>query len=188
MILKINLENALDRLEWSNIRDSLNYYFSPIMVKLIMSRVSTSSIDILGNGTRTMSFKPSKGIRQEDSISSYLFILYIEWIFRDIDTKTYSKVWNPIRIFSLGPKIFHFLFSNDLTLLSKSKPEYRQVINSTLTDFYLKFGQNLNRSKSKLIFFSNFNVETISFYSNLLNISVSKTFGKYLGFSIFHAK
>lgn len=70
MILKIDLEKAFDRLEWSFIKDSLFYFnFPPSLVNLIMSCTCTSSIEVIVNGRKTDVFLLSRGIRQGDPMS-----------------------------------------------------------------------------------------------------------------------
>lgn len=70
MILKIDLEKAFDKIEWSFIRNTLIYFgFAHNIINLIMSCVSTSSISILVNGDHTEFFQPSRGIRQGDPMS-----------------------------------------------------------------------------------------------------------------------
>lgn len=64
MILKIDLEKAFDKLEWSFIKDTLPFFeFSPNLINLILSCVTSSFIAVLVNGRRTPFFNPSRGIR-----------------------------------------------------------------------------------------------------------------------------
>lgn len=92
MILKIDLEKAFDKLEWSFIKDTLLFFgFPDHLSKLIMSCVTTSSIYVLVNGTKTNFFKPSRGIRQGDPMSPYLFILCMERISRGIDSEVNAE-------------------------------------------------------------------------------------------------
>ena len=76
MVVKIDLEKAFDRLEWSFIRMVLIHFgFPKNIIKLILSCVSTTSASLLFNGSKLQPFYPSRGIRQGDPISSYLFLL-----------------------------------------------------------------------------------------------------------------
>ena len=66
-ILKVDLEKAYDRLEWSFIREVLLFFnFPSRLVDLILECVSSFSISILFNGGHLKVFKPSRGIRQGD--------------------------------------------------------------------------------------------------------------------------
>ena len=60
MALKIDLEKAYDKIEWSFIRDNLTLFNIPeYLSKVIMSYVSSSSISILVNGGALEPFLPS---------------------------------------------------------------------------------------------------------------------------------
>ena len=79
MAIKVDLEKVYDRLEWHFICDMLNMYnIPPKMISLIMSCISGSSISVLFNGGCLEPFLPTRGIRQGDPLSPYLFILCME--------------------------------------------------------------------------------------------------------------
>ena len=48
------------------------------MVDLIMACIESSTLSVLWNGYPSDSFKPFRGIRQEDPLSPYIFMLYLE--------------------------------------------------------------------------------------------------------------
>lgn len=64
MVMKIDLEKAYDRLEWSFIRDTLEKAgFNDLWCRLIMSCVESAHMAILWNGKPMEWFRPSRGIR-----------------------------------------------------------------------------------------------------------------------------
>lgn len=71
-ILKIDLERAFDRIEWSFIRDTLQTFnFLIGTTNFIMCCVNSFYISILVNGDQTTPFKPTRDIRQGDLLSPY---------------------------------------------------------------------------------------------------------------------
>lgn len=59
VMLKIDLEKAFDRLEWSFVDRALLYFkFPPKICKLIMSCITTLNIADLVNGNQTPYFSP----------------------------------------------------------------------------------------------------------------------------------
>ena len=64
MAVKLDLEKAYDRLEWSFIHKVLQtFHLPPILIKIIMSCVASSNIAILVNGGALEPFEPSKALR-----------------------------------------------------------------------------------------------------------------------------
>ena len=61
MVLKIDLEKAIDRLEWSFIREILIHFnFPSDLIAIIMDCISSSSVSVLFNGGKLESFESSK--------------------------------------------------------------------------------------------------------------------------------
>ena len=76
---KLDLEKVYDKVEWSFLEATLqDFGFPDITVKLIMHCVRTSKLSILWNGTKLIEFEPSRGLRQGDPMSPFLFVLCIE--------------------------------------------------------------------------------------------------------------
>ena len=108
--IKIDLEKAYDRLEWSFIRDTLSLFkFPSQLISLIMSCVSTSSISVLFNSGALEPFLPLRGIRQGDPLSPYIFILCMEVLGALITEKCDAKLWDLVRA-SRGGLAFSHLF------------------------------------------------------------------------------
>ena len=88
MAIKIDLEKAYDKLEWNFIRDSLIRANLPTdLIDIIMSCISSVSTSILFNGEALEPIYPSRGIRQGDPLSPYIFILCMEYLGQLIEGK-----------------------------------------------------------------------------------------------------
>ena len=88
MAIKVDLEKAYDKIEWSFIREVLiNANLPHSLVALFMSCMSSVSTSILFNGDNVDPIFPTRGIRQGDSLSLYLFILCMEVLGHIIEEK-----------------------------------------------------------------------------------------------------
>ena len=185
MAIKVDLEKAYDRLKWHFIRDMLNMYnFPPNMISLIMSYISGSSISVLFNGGCLEPFLPTRGIRQGDPLSPYLFILCMELLGFLIEDMCANNLWNPLKASNFGPAFSHLFFADDLVLFAKADRKNCQSVRDVLETFCNLLGQKVNLSKSKVLFSANVDLDSRETFSNLLGISATHNLGKYLGFPI----
>lgn len=142
-------------MEWSFINRALTFFnFPPKLISLIMSCVSTTSSPILFNGSPTSLFTPSRGIRQGDPLSPYLFILCMEMLSRQIHTVVDYNLWQPISSATNGPPISHIFFDNDIILASKiTTPSCHKII-TFLNNLLSTRGNFFFFEKSKIFFFT----------------------------------
>ncbi|KAL0005698.1 hypothetical protein SO802_013259 [Lithocarpus litseifolius] len=187
MAIKIDLEKAYDRIEWSFIREMLNLFnFSENLIKLIMSCVTSVSTSLLFNGGSLDPFLPSGGIRQGDPLSPYLFILCMEFLGQLIEGKCAAKLWTPVKASRSGPAFSHLFFADDLVLFASANSENCAAISSALQEFCAKSGQKVSEAKSRVFFSPNVDPEEREALSSILGFNSTTNLGKYLGFPIKH--
>ena len=137
MAVKVDLEKAYDRLEWSFIHKVLqDFRFPHNLMKVIMSCISTSFISVLVNGCALKSFNHSSDIRQGDPLSPYLFIMCMEYLGNLIEEKCSKGLWFPFKASRGNIKISHLFFTDDLILFAKLTNEVCEAIPDVLRTFF----------------------------------------------------
>lgn len=130
MKIKIDMEKVYDRLRWDFIKDTLDdTKLLDNIICIIMLCVSTSTLQVMWNGGFTKEFKPSRGIRQEDPISSYLFILTMEKLGQVINFAISNGTWKPIFLGRGGSSLSHLLFVDNLVLFGEANLENAELCN-----------------------------------------------------------
>ncbi|XP_028776836.1 uncharacterized protein LOC114733531 [Neltuma alba] len=189
MAVKIDLEKAYDRLRWSFVMDCLEELRLPSwMIALIKECLSSSHMHLVWNGERACSFKPSRGIRQGDPLSPYLFVIAIERLAHLIQAEVVNGVWHPFRLKKNGTPISHLFFADDLLLFAEAGLEQAGVLKACLDDFCETSGERVNASKSRVFFSANVSHSRKQEISNFLGFTLTPDLGKYLGVPLHHKR
>ncbi|XP_057248280.1 uncharacterized protein LOC130590240 [Beta vulgaris subsp. vulgaris] len=184
MALKIDLTKAFDSLEWAFIRDTLLGFKFPIkLVSIIMNIITSPTISVLWNGEITSDFIPSRGIRQGDPLSPYIFVLCMERLSQLIQEKLNLNLWKPLMI-AKDIGLSHLFYADDVFLFGKASWANMDVMLEVLRDFGKLSGLFLNNLKSTIIVPRKMDHNVRLSISSHCNLRVSSDFGSYLGIKI----
>jgi hypothetical protein len=180
--LKLDMRKAYDRVEWAYLRAiMLRMGFHQRWVKLIMSLVSSVSFPVLFNGTPLEEFRPSRGLRQGDPISPYLFLLAAEGLSGLLKQSRQSSHLQGIKVASTAPAVNHLLFTDDILMLVKSSDEGAMEVNQILDKYCNVSGQLINLDKSSIFFSKGCPESRRHSVKTILNVSSETLNEKYLG-------
>ena len=131
MAVKHNMSKAYDRVEWGFLENIMKKMgFDDKWINLIMKCISTVSYAVLINGEAHGCITPTRGLRQGDPISPYLFLLCSEGFTGLIMEAARNNKLSGISICRGSPRITHLLFADDSILYCKASGlESRELVN-----------------------------------------------------------
>jgi len=151
--LKLDMRKAYDRVEWSYLKAiMIKLGFHRIWVEMITRLVTMVFFSVLFNGDRLDSFVPTKGIRQGDPISPYLFLLAAEGLSCLLKSKIQSSSLSGIKVAASAPMVSHLLFTDDSLLFFKANRESAEMVTDVLNTYCQASGQRINMDKSSIHF------------------------------------
>ncbi|CAL1353594.1 unnamed protein product [Linum trigynum] len=187
MVLKIDLEKAYDRLRWDFLRDTLMEIGLPSSwINCVMFCVENNQMRLLWNGELSGPIIPTRGVRQGDPLSPYLFVLCMERLSHRIEQAIQDKLWKPLRLSRDGPPLSHLFFADDLILFAEAEGAQIKVIKQCLDEFCLSSGQRVNYSKSAIFVSANIDRRIARRLANRVGIPLTVDLGRYLGVMAIH--
>ena len=126
---KLDLSKAYDRVDWSFLEQALvKLGFNEIWVRWIMACVSSVRYSVRFNGILSDSFQPTRGLRQGDPLSPYLFLFVADALSTVLQKEINRGEVEELRISRNAPGISHLLFADDALLFFKAEREQAEKI------------------------------------------------------------
>ncbi|KAH9779368.1 reverse transcriptase domain-containing protein [Citrus sinensis] len=179
--LKIDMAKAYDRIEWPFLSAiMLKMGFDHDFIKLIMLCVSTVSYKFSRDGMDIGPIIPSRGLRQGDPLSPYLFIICAEGLSSLIHHHEKAGMLHGVRIARCAPCLTHLFFADDCFIFFKARDQEARVMKSILSMYGTASGQKINYNKSSISFSANVNNEAVHSICSLLGVQAIDNQRNYL--------
>ena len=155
--------------------------FHQDFITWLMQCISTVSYSFLINEEVLGSTIPSRGIRQGDPLSPYVFIFCGEVLSGMCRKSQLDRKLAGIRVATHSPRINHLLFADDTMFFVHSDPNSCLTLKTILNDYEAASGQMINASKSSITFSAKTTPEEKLRIKKTMGIEKEGGIGKYLG-------
>jgi hypothetical protein len=150
-------------------------------VRLIMMCVTTTSYEVLMNGSPTGKIFPTRGIRQGDPISPYLFLICADALSSLLTTANIGGTLQGVPTSRRGPRINHLFFADDSLIFCKANLLHWRRLTAILRTYEVASGQKLNQEKTSIFFSRNTSEIRRQEILEVSGIPVTQRYDKYLG-------
>ena len=131
--IKLDMSKAYDRVEWAYLGSMMRKMgFEERWISLIMMCVTTISCSVLINGEPRGIIIPSRGLRQRDPISPYLFLLCAKGLSTMIRKKEAVGMIKGVSVSRQAPSILYLFFVDNYTLFCRVAMEECKHVASVL--------------------------------------------------------
>ena len=182
---KLDFHKVCDRLEWNFIITILKALFDQKVTNMIFQCISTVSFTLLLNGGKSSSFSPSRGIRQGNPLSPYLFILCSEvlsrLIYREVDMGNIKS----IKVALGAPGISNLLYADDVLLFCGTQHSEVSALMKCVEKYCDWSGQVVSRDKSGIFISKGVHSQFVQYIKNQWRFKLLPKGVKYLGMPLF---
>ena len=148
---------------------------------LVMTCFQTVTYSALVNGTPHKHITPTRGIRQGDPLSLYLFLICAEGLSHMLSMAKEKKKITGLSITRGGTRISHLVFVDDTLLFCRANLEEWSNMHRILQAYEKASGQRLNMEKTSLFFGKNISNETRVYIQQVVGVNSTRSYEKYLG-------
>ncbi|KAG7587002.1 Reverse transcriptase domain [Arabidopsis thaliana x Arabidopsis arenosa] len=149
-MLKVDLRKAFDSVSWDFIIETMKaMHFPGKFIGWISQCISTPQFSVSVNGLSAGYFKSSRGLRQGDPISPYLFVLAME-VFSRLMSSCFSAGFIKFHPKTEELDISHLMFADDVMIFFDGSSSSLESISDTMGLFASWSGLKMNCEKTQL--------------------------------------
>lgn len=154
MFMQLDIQKAYDMVDWRFLCKTLEVFgFSRQWINLIFKCISTTKIYVLINGYPEGFFETSRGIRQGDPLSLFLYIIMVEAFGRAIKKSYSNNEIKGVTVTKNVPNITHHQYADDNAIfLGESSLKEAAKVKSIIEMYMKASGQKVNEAKSEFFF------------------------------------
>lgn len=180
MLIKIDIAKAYDMIKWKAVLATLHIMqFPQVWIDRIMAYISSPSFSFLINGKPSDWISGSRGLRQRDPTSPYLFLIVAQNLSTVLNFAL-AQNWIPGFDVRLYKNFNYLMFADDLILITRVSCKVARACKLGISIYRNLIGQLPKVNRSTIHFPSWFNRRMCKSISNILGIRVGSYHFKYL--------
>ncbi|KAK8676836.1 hypothetical protein V6N13_142398 [Hibiscus sabdariffa] len=147
--------------------------FADRWVSLIMKYVTTISCSVNLNGSNGVPFTPSRGLRQGEPPSPYMFLICAKCLSSILCSAKATGSISGTKDGRYGVPITHLFFTDDSFLFGQSTLDEAAQIKALISSYEHASGQLVNYNKSSIFFSGNVPSSLPTAMSSLFDVRIS---------------
>jgi len=182
LCLKVDFEKAYDSVRWDFLYDMLSRMgFHRVWINWIRACLESATVSVLVSPTEE--FKPTRGLRQGDPMTPFLFLVVAEGLAGLVRQALRANLLSGVKVGNKEVKVSFLQFADDTLFFCEDSWCNVVIMKSILRGFEIASGLKINFHKSRL---AGVNVQSnkLLCYSKFLNCNLMGTPFKYLGLEV----
>ncbi|KAJ0490856.1 putative RNA-directed DNA polymerase [Helianthus annuus] len=154
MYFKVDINKAYDSVNWAFLDSIMAQMKFPSKWRgWVMATLQSARASVLVNGSPTREFDCSRGLRQGDPLSPFLFVIVMEALSGIMKKAVSVGLFNGIKISNEGTSLSHLMYADDVIFIGDWSLSNIFNLRRVLRCYYLVSGLRVNLEKCSIFGF-----------------------------------